>query len=76
MAKVKTNADRIRSMTDEELIDFIFNAEVQKIDYGISFCGAECDEVHTCKECIKAWLKKPYESKGFYEGEDLEKDDF
>ena len=44
--KPKTNADRIRSMTDEELTWFLdgFNA---------------CDSLY-CREACLDWLKQPY----------------
>lgn len=59
-----TNADHIRSMTDEELVDF---ADVQ-IGCGADFflcgsvCSGKCDayDDKTCREKILAWLKQPY----------------
>ena len=53
--KIKTNADRIRAMTDEELVDVIH-------------CPfAEADGCHTgksCALCILHWLRAPAESEG------------
>ena len=54
----KTNADRIRNMSDEELADTLFNSclEVMHID--------ECpyaDNVGMCKKCISEWLQSEAE---------------
>ena len=53
--KLQTNADRIRAMTDEELVDVIH-------------CPlAEVDGCHTgksCALCILRWLRAPVESEG------------
>ena len=62
--QVMSNADHIRSMTDEELVDF---ANVQ-IGCGADFfpCGSVCSgkcesyDDKTCREKILAWLKQPY----------------
>ncbi|MBC5685576.1 hypothetical protein H8R94_02920 [Roseburia sp. NSJ-9] len=44
-----TNADRIRSMTDEELADMIMNIEdICLIDF---MCHVDC-EGKVCSECI------------------------
>ena len=53
-----TNADRIRNMSDEELVDTLFNSclEVMHID--------ECpyaDNVGMCKKCISEWLQSEAE---------------
>ena len=49
----KTNADRIRAMTDEELVDVIHCplAEVEGCIFGKS-----------CALCILRWLRSPVES--------------
>lgn len=57
-SKPKTNADRIRNMSDEELTDTLFNSclEVMHID--------ECpyaDNVGMCKKCILDWLQSEAE---------------
>lgn len=45
MKKKKTNADRIRSMTDEELLDFICSIETydegsaKTIEGGVAMCS-------------------------------------
>lgn len=54
----KTNADKIRNMSDEELADTLFNSclEVMHID--------ECpyaDNVGMCKKCILDWLQSEAE---------------
>ena len=53
-----TNADRIRNMSDEELMDTLFNSclEFMHID--------ECpyaDNVGICKKCISEWLQSEAE---------------
>lgn len=53
-----TNADRIRNMSDEELMDTLFNSclEYMQID--------ECpyaDNVGMCKKCISEWLQSEAE---------------
>lgn len=57
-SKSKTNADRIRNMSDEELADTLFDSclEVMHID--------ECsytDNVGMCKKCILNWLQSEAE---------------
>ena len=53
--KHKTNADRIRAMSDEELADFISN------------CGCP-DHAQNCRascaDCTLKWLKQPAEGVG------------
>ena len=56
--KVTTNADRIRNMSDEELVGILFNSclEFMHID--------ECpyvDNVGMCKKCISEWLQSEAE---------------
>ena len=53
-----TNAERIRNMSDEELMDTLFNSclEYMQID--------ECpyaDNVGMCKKCISEWLQSEAE---------------
>ena len=55
-----TNADFIRSMTDEELYNFIQSALLGDIDYGCTFCNL-CKEHGNalgldCDGCLKWWL--------------------
>lgn len=53
--KKQTNADRIRSMTDEELADAIMCPA--------EFTGSDkvCDFSHECKDCTLAWLQRESE---------------
>lgn len=62
--KPKTNADHIRSMTDEELAEWIYNgASSDPCDYctpDSCFCdGATC-RGKADAEIIADWLKQPY----------------
>ena len=52
----KTNADRIRSMTDEELADWYFD----KFFPCVPYCSIldECPEHDDCKICLLDWLKQ------------------
>lgn len=53
----QTNADRIRAMSDEELVDFL----------GYDLCnhiqksGTRCEEQAVCAGCLLEWLKQPAE---------------
>ena len=51
-SKVQTNADRIRSMTDEELANFVHE--------GCPHIEEECT-MKGCVKCILEWLQKPQE---------------
>ena len=63
---VKTNADHIRSMTDEELADYMSDHAIDDFCYII--CGGECKAIATfnktpfqrCREIVSDWLKQPY----------------
>jgi len=52
--KPTTNADRIRSMTDEELVELLTEEE--------GFCcpvrGVDCLKELDCQECFARWLKQ------------------
>ena len=50
-----TNADRIRSMTDEELADWYFDKFFPCVPYCSVF--DECPEHDDCKICLLEWLK-------------------
>ena len=51
----KTNADRIRSMSDKELAYWYFNEFFRKTPY----CRKEeCYEDTPCEECLLDWLKE------------------
>ena len=61
-----TNAQRIRSMTDEELADYMSEHSIEDFCYII--CGGECKAIATfnktsgqrCREIEANWLKQPY----------------
>ena len=63
---VLTNADHIRSMSDEELADYMSEHSIDDFCYII--CGGECKAVATfnktpyqrCREIVSDWLKQPY----------------
>jgi len=59
---VQTNADRIRSMNDEELAEYLFDrGNGCEYCYGICSYQDECEEFHAqefCIEHIVEWLKK------------------
>lgn len=51
--KPMTNADRIRSMTDEELAELLRDYQCNTCDF-LGFC----EETDKCKEEIFKWLKE------------------
>lgn len=51
--KIKTNADRIRAMTDEELVDVI------ECPFGID--ADICFPKKSCAACVLKWLRSPVE---------------
>ena len=54
----QTNADRIRSMTDEELADMLDEVSVHGIlALGSDFPCDVCRERTECKNCFEDWLK-------------------
>lgn len=59
----KTNADRIRSMSDEELHKFLLDFEAGNIDYAKTFCDLCCKDAALeqkstdCDGCLLWWLK-------------------
>lgn len=52
----RTNGDRIRSMTDEELAEFF----VKKMDYICKKKSRYCDGLH-CVSCTIDWLREEAE---------------
>lgn len=52
----KTNADRIRAMSDEELVEFIKNIKVRVV-----FCNAVKDNDAFEELCSAEWLQQPAE---------------
>lgn len=69
--KKKSRGDKIRSMTDEEIADGIFeygNNMLEKLPFckGIPECGKiveDWEEVpqSMCRECLMEWIQSPYE---------------
>ena len=66
----ETNADRIRSMNDEELADFINRCMSEDSAPHICRNLPECDEdvekdtlipLERCKQCLLYWLRQPAE---------------
>jgi len=52
--KTKTNADRIREMSDEKL--------AKLLNSGTFICGRlkdVCEDMPGCEECLWAWLRAP-----------------
>lgn len=49
---IQTNADRIRSMTDEELADLLSGGEPYP------WCEQDPCPAETCQECIMMWLNQ------------------
>lgn len=66
IAPFKTNADRIRSMSDEEWAEWISN---HMVNVCVIVCGGVCNAINSleksadqiCKEKILNWLKQPCE---------------
>ncbi|MBQ5389865.1 MAG: hypothetical protein IIU58_03055 [Clostridia bacterium] len=61
-AKPMTNADRIRQMTDEELVEFLMNADANICDFcDMKYpenCLSHSCEGEDCKTEILKWLKQ------------------
>ena len=55
-----TNADRIRAMSDEELVSFLMRlmGHAQCFAEGI-FPYHPCPQNHNCKQCGIDWLQQP-----------------
>ena len=57
--KPKTNADHIRSMSDEKLADLLYNFGMSNIvDRGKTEIAMSADKYH-----IELWLREPYKEK-------------
>ena len=52
-----TNADHIRAMTDEEMVEFHYSMNCPPGPPGIYCWDKDLD----CKVCWLEWLKQPYE---------------
>lgn len=68
--KIITNADRIRAMSDEELVGYLM--QFTDLDCRIGFCLnlPECEKLldtedgiprSMCKKCLLKWLQQPAE---------------
>ena len=61
-----SNAQHIRSMTDEELADYMSDHSIEDFCYIV--CGGNCKAMATfnktshqvCREIVADWLKQPY----------------
>lgn len=59
--KPKTNADRIRSFSDEELAEFLEKiVSGNRDEIGINCGNSKCEE-WKCTECISKWLQSKVE---------------
>ena len=55
----QTNADRIRAMSDEELVKlFGYNSIC---DYVQDHSSEHCEKYYSCGKCLVEWLKQPAE---------------
>lgn len=55
----KTNADRIRSMTDEELAEFLHKDNLDWVEICKKCrCNDWCDNEEECKSSILKWLQE------------------
>lgn len=59
--KVKTNADRIRAMTDEELAKTFESASYCDICHVRAACLSDVDANKSCYERFLEWLRSPVE---------------
>ena len=64
-----TNADRVRSMTDEMLVNLFLRFPCPPNRHGEEDGRAytECptdETIHNCRECIQDWLKQEVEGDG------------
>ena len=59
MAQPYTNADHIRSMTDEYLSQWLSDC-CPPNDKRTSCCGEESGDPNSCKKCWMDWLKQPF----------------
>lgn len=54
--KPKTNSDRIRAMTDEELAELLLKAPLCRAESRVA-----CRSTKSCLECLTEWLQQPAE---------------
>lgn len=55
----KTNADRIRAMSDEEFVRMLGHNSI--CDYVQDHSGKHCEKHCSCDGCLVEWLKQPAE---------------
>ena len=55
IAHPETNADRIRSMTDEELAEWMAKYCERKTVFCPNFGAHDCQE--SCEQCLLGWLR-------------------
>ena len=55
--KPQTNADRIRAMSDEELVDLFGHNSI--CDYVQDHSSEHCEKQGSCGNCLLEWLKQP-----------------
>ena len=58
--KKQTNADRIRSMSDEELAEFLIKSDCCIANAGKVDCS-QAEECGICEKVIRNWLKSEVE---------------
>lgn len=60
-----TNFEKIKSLNEEELINFLYNTTYtvsESMVWCNYYCRDDCrDGLYDCKECIKKWLDKEVE---------------
>ena len=64
---VQTNADRIRSMTDEELAEMMVYKDCPTIEMSLLNCPEKyCPdgETHDCRQCWLDWLRQEVSDNG------------
>ena len=60
----KTNADRIRAMSDEELARLFVKAPLCRA----SETKVDCRQTKSCLQCLTEWLKQPADMRGEEDG--------
>ena len=58
---MKTNADYIREMSNDELCKFLMMWQDEDIDYSLTFCDLCKGEEFDCNDCVKSWLESDVE---------------
>ncbi len=69
---MKTNADVIREMTDEQLSDFLDRVQLGDIDFAVTFCDLckKDESTLNCDDCRLDWLKRDCtDCRGLKQGE-------